>query len=182
MHRLLALRAGLRRGAGHLRADHRGARLGQPGVLRRQDGHRADLGLRVLRRLRAGLPDGDACRKSRSSRSARPNVRSSPPAPIAAWAVPSRPRCAATNWCGWTPYKHGKANRGHSCVKGRFAYGYASHTDRILNPMIRESINEPWREVSWDEALGFAAARMKGDPGEARASVGRGHHLHPLHE
>jgi formate dehydrogenase major subunit len=26
-----------------------------------------------------------------------------------------------------TPYKHGKANRGHSCVKGRFAYGYASH-------------------------------------------------------
>jgi formate dehydrogenase major subunit len=24
-----------------------------------------------------------------------------------------------------TPYKHGKANRGHSCVKGRFAYGYA---------------------------------------------------------
>lgn len=30
-----------------------------------------------------------------------------------------------------TPYKHGKANRGHSCVKGRFAYGYASHRDRI---------------------------------------------------
>ncbi len=26
--------------------------------------------------------------------------------------------------------------------------------------MIRESIHEPWREVSWDEALGFAAARM----------------------
>ncbi len=38
-----------------------------------------------------------------------------------------------------TPYKHGKANRGHSCVKGRFAYGYASHKDRILNPMIRDS-------------------------------------------
>ena len=30
------------------------------------------------------------------------------------------------------PYKHGKANRGHSCVKGRFAYGYAQHKDRIL--------------------------------------------------
>jgi formate dehydrogenase major subunit len=59
------------------------------------------------------------------------------------------------------PYKHGKANRGHSCVKGRFAYGYASHKDRILNPMIRETINEPWREVSWDEALGFAANRLK---------------------
>ena len=60
------------------------------------------------------------------------------------------------------PYKHGKANRGHSCVKGRFAWGYATHGDRILNPMIRDSIDEPWREVSWDEALGFAAARLRG--------------------
>ncbi|HEX9859549.1 MAG TPA: molybdopterin-dependent oxidoreductase, partial [Paracoccaceae bacterium] len=60
-----------------------------------------------------------------------------------------------------TPYKHGKANRGHSCVKGRFAYGYAAHKDRILNPMIRDSINDPWREVSWDEALAFAATRMR---------------------
>ena len=60
------------------------------------------------------------------------------------------------------PYKDGKANRGHSCVKGRFAYGYATHKERILKPMIRESINYPWREVSWDEALGFAAAKFKG--------------------
>ncbi len=67
------------------------------------------------------------------------------------------------------PYKHGKANRGHSCVKGRFAYGYASHKDRILNPMIRETINDPWREVSWDEALGFAAARLK----KAQADFGK---------
>ncbi len=59
------------------------------------------------------------------------------------------------------PYKHGKANRGHSCVKGRFAYGYARHKDRILKPMIRERIEDPWREVSWDEALKFAADRMK---------------------
>jgi len=60
------------------------------------------------------------------------------------------------------PYKNGKANRGHSCVKGRFAYGYAHHKDRIVNPMIRETIDEPWREVSWDEALTFAAGRMRG--------------------
>ena len=72
-----------------------------------------------------------------------------------------------------TPYKHGKANRGHSCVKGRFAYGYASHKDRILNPLIRESISDPWREVSWDEALGFAAARMRGiQEKHGRHSVG----------
>ncbi len=61
-----------------------------------------------------------------------------------------------------TPYKHGKANRGHSCVKGRFAYGYATHQDRILNPMIRDAITDPWKEVSWAEAMEFAAAKMKG--------------------
>ena len=71
------------------------------------------------------------------------------------------------------PWKHGKANRGHSCVKGRFAWGYAHHQDRILNPMIRESIDEPWREVSWDEALSFAARRLKGiQEKHGRRSVG----------
>lgn len=51
------------------------------------------------------------------------------------------------------PYKDGKANHGHSCIKGRFAYGYATHQDRIVNPLIREKITDPWKEVSWDEAL-----------------------------
>src|ERR1700719_2545869 len=60
------------------------------------------------------------------------------------------------------PYKDGKANRGHSCVKGRFAWGYTTHKERILNPMIREKITDPWREVSWDEAFNFAAAKFKG--------------------
>jgi formate dehydrogenase major subunit len=68
-----------------------------------------------------------------------------------------------------TPYKHGKANRGHSCVKGRFAYGYASHSDRILNPMIRETINDPWREVSWDEAISHTANKFK----DLQAKYGR---------
>jgi formate dehydrogenase major subunit len=61
-----------------------------------------------------------------------------------------------------TPYKHGKANRGHSCVKGRFAYGYAAHKERILKPMIRDAISDPWKEVSWNEAFAFAADRLKG--------------------
>jgi len=59
------------------------------------------------------------------------------------------------------PYKHGKANRGHSCVKGRFAWGYATHPDRILNPMIRESIHDPWQEVSWDVAIAHTAQRFR---------------------
>ncbi|NDK34415.1 formate dehydrogenase subunit alpha [Rhodovulum sulfidophilum] len=59
------------------------------------------------------------------------------------------------------PWKDGKANRGHSCVKGRFAFGYAAHPDRIQSPMIRETIDQPWREVSWDEALAFTAERLR---------------------
>jgi formate dehydrogenase major subunit len=59
------------------------------------------------------------------------------------------------------PYKDGKANRGHSCVKGRFAWGYANHKERILKPMIREKITDPWREVSWDEAIARTASEFK---------------------
>jgi formate dehydrogenase major subunit len=59
------------------------------------------------------------------------------------------------------PYKGGKANDGHSCVKGRFAWGYATHKDRITMPMIREKITDPWREVSWHEALTHAASEIK---------------------
>ena len=58
------------------------------------------------------------------------------------------------------PWKDGKANRGHSCVKGRFAWGYANHRDRVLEPMIRDAVDQPWRVVSWDEALRFAAGRL----------------------
>ncbi len=58
------------------------------------------------------------------------------------------------------PSKTGGANEGHSCVKGRFAFGYATHPDRVLSPMIRESIDEAWREVSWDEAIEYSARRL----------------------
>jgi formate dehydrogenase major subunit len=59
------------------------------------------------------------------------------------------------------PYKDGGANEGHSCVKGRFAFGYATHKDRITSPMIRDKITDPWKEVSWEEAIGHAATRFK---------------------
>ncbi len=59
------------------------------------------------------------------------------------------------------PWKDGKANEGHACVKGRFAWGYATHADRITKPMIRETINDDWREVSWDEAFSYAANRFR---------------------
>jgi formate dehydrogenase major subunit len=55
------------------------------------------------------------------------------------------------------PHDDGKANRGHSCVKGRFAWGYATHPDRVLTPLVRERISDPWREATWDEAIGRIA-------------------------
>jgi formate dehydrogenase major subunit len=68
------------------------------------------------------------------------------------------------------PYKDGKANRGHSCVKGRFAWGYANHRERILKPMLRERVTDPWREVTWDEAIGRVASEFK----RIQAKYGRG--------
>ncbi len=59
------------------------------------------------------------------------------------------------------PNKDGHANHGHSCVKGRFAWGYATHADRIKAPMIRDKISDPWREVSWDAAINYAADKFK---------------------
>jgi formate dehydrogenase major subunit len=59
------------------------------------------------------------------------------------------------------PNRDGHANHGHACVKGRFAYGYATHKDRITKPMIRQKITDPWREVSWDEAINYAASEFK---------------------
>jgi formate dehydrogenase major subunit len=68
------------------------------------------------------------------------------------------------------PWKEGKANHGHACVKGRFAFDYYRHPDRIKTPMIRAAIDQPWREVSWDVAIAHAASEMK----RIQAKYGRG--------
>ena len=60
-----------------------------------------------------------------------------------------------------TPNKDGGANHGHSCVKGRFAWGYTTHKDRITTPMIRKSIKDPWQKATWDEAINYAASEIK---------------------
>ena len=71
------------------------------------------------------------------------------------------------------PWKDGQANHGHSCVKGRFAWGYATHRDRIRPPMIRQSIQDPWQPVSWDQALAHAAAELRRIQGQyGRGAVG----------
>ncbi len=68
------------------------------------------------------------------------------------------------------PNRDGDANHGHACVKGRFAYGYATHPDRITAPMIRAKITDPWREVSWEEAINYTASEFR----RIQAKYGRG--------
>ncbi len=59
------------------------------------------------------------------------------------------------------PNKNGHANHGHACVKGRFAWGYTTHPDRLTKPMIREKITDPWQETTWEQAIDFAANKFK---------------------
>jgi formate dehydrogenase major subunit len=59
------------------------------------------------------------------------------------------------------PNRNGRANQGHACVKGRFAYGYATHPDRVTKPLLRKRITDEWTEVSWDEAINYAASEFR---------------------
>ena len=71
------------------------------------------------------------------------------------------------------PWKEGKANHGHSCIKGRFAFDYYISPDRMLTPLIRTTIDEPWRSVSWPEAIEYAAKGLRRvQETYGRASVG----------
>ena len=62
-------------------------------------------------------------------------------------------------------------NHGNLCVKGRFGYDFIYHQARVTTPMVRKTPQLPgqrtqafdrseWREVSWDEALDYAADRL----------------------
>ena len=93
------------------------------------------------------------------------------------WGQPEHSKITTCAYCGvgcafkaemkgnevirMVPWKDGKANEGHSCIKGRFAWGYATHKDRMLKPMIRKNINDPWEEVSWDTAINYAASEFR---------------------
>lgn len=59
------------------------------------------------------------------------------------------------------PWKEGKANHGHSCIKGRFAFDYYQSNDRITTPMIRASIDDAWTPVSWEKAIQHAASELR---------------------
>ncbi|RJX30424.1 MAG: formate dehydrogenase subunit alpha [Desulfurivibrio sp.] len=48
-------------------------------------------------------------------------------------------------------------NYGDLCVKGRFGFAFHRHKERLVQPLMRESIEDSFRKVSWEEALSFAA-------------------------
>jgi len=52
------------------------------------------------------------------------------------------------------------ANYGRLCNKGALLSAMLKAPGRLLHPQIRESLNEPFREVSWDEALDYVADRL----------------------
>ncbi|MFF7652519.1 formate dehydrogenase subunit alpha [Streptomyces sp. NPDC007983] len=70
------------------------------------------------------------------------------------------------------PARDGPVNRGHACVKGRFARGYRTSPERLTRPLLRRGGRlEP---VGWDEALhhiahGLRAAVQEGGPDAAAA-------------
>ena len=159
VHRLLALRARVRGGAGNVRAHDRRPRL---------------------RRL-VSRPAPTARSSTRECVSCGACVQACPTATLTENTVielgqPRRTVLTTCAYCGvgcsfkaemqgeqvvrMVPYKDGGANEGHSCVKGRFAWGYASHPDRMLEPMIRENIDDEWQIVSWDEAIAYTAAKL----------------------
>jgi formate dehydrogenase alpha subunit len=52
-------------------------------------------------------------------------------------------------------------NNGDLCVKGRFGYDFYRHPERLTMPLIRERLDLPFRQASWQEALAFAAQGFK---------------------
>ena len=49
--------------------------------------------------------------------------------------------------------KETEVNAGHTCIKGRYAFGFYDHPDRLKTPLIKR--NGKFEEASWDEAYDF---------------------------
>ena len=65
-----------------------------------------------------------------------------------------------------SPAADGPANRGHTCLKGRFAHQFSRSRERLSTPLIRE--DGRLRAATWDEAL----ARIAEELGRVKAAHG----------
>ena len=133
VHRLLALRPGLRRGPGHVRADHRRPRLRLEGVAGRDesfmDSECVSCGACVQACPTATLA-GEVGHRARHA----DRARSMTTCAYCGVGCSFKAELRGDEVVRMVPYKDGGANEGHSCVKGRFAWGYATHRDRVLQP------------------------------------------------
>jgi len=51
-----------------------------------------------------------------------------------------------------------EVNQGHTCLKGRYAFKFYDHPERLRSPMVRK--NGQLTEVSWDEAYNYIADKI----------------------
>src|SRR3954449_12657943 len=58
-----------------------------------------------------------------------------------------------------TPALDGPANKGHTCLKGRFAHQFTRAADRLRTPLIRDEHGE-LQPASWDEAIGRIVSEL----------------------
>jgi len=58
---------------------------------------------------------------------------------------------------GAEPYSVGP-NKGLLCVKGRFAYNFINHPDRLKKPLIKK--DGKFEEATWDEALNLVVSKL----------------------
>ena len=66
------------------------------------------------------------------------------------------------------PNPHGPSNEGHLCLKGRFAFRFATSPDRLTTPLVRNSATGELEPATWEEAIGLIARRF----GEIRVQHG----------
>lgn len=52
-----------------------------------------------------------------------------------------------------------EANQGHTCLKGRYAFSFYNHPDRLRTPLIKK--NGKFEEASWEEAYDFIAGKLR---------------------
>ena len=155
------LRARLRGDAGHVRADDRRAAASNRAWRRARTSRSWNPSACRAAPASQACPTAHAAWRNRDHRSARPSTASITTCAYCGVGCSFKAEMKGNEVVRMVPNKDGQANHGHACVKGRFAWGYATHKDRITKPMIRAKITDPWREVSWDEAIDYAAREFK---------------------
>ena len=55
--------------------------------------------------------------------------------------------------------KETEVNAGHTCIKGRYAFGFYDHPDRLRSPLVKR--NGKFEEASWDEAYDYIKEKIE---------------------